>query len=77
MLEKLHLKKVLRNYKKNVFSGVPFKKFELSNLPTYNYAKTDSAADVSFVCLKNFKTGWRVSVVESYLSDITENFGFC
>ena len=29
--------KVLENYQKNVFSGVPFKSFELPNSPTYNY----------------------------------------
>ena len=40
-----------------VFSGVPFKKFELSNPPTYNYAKTNSAAYISFVCFENFKIG--------------------
>ena len=32
--------KVLGNYqKKNVFNNVTFKKFELSNPPTYNYAE--------------------------------------
>ena len=50
-------KKVLKKYQKNVFSSVPFKKFELSNPPTYNYAKTDSAANISFVCFENFKSG--------------------
>ena len=29
--------KVLEYYYKNVFSSAPLKKFELSNLPTYNY----------------------------------------
>ena len=32
--------KVLENYqKKNVFSSAPFKKFEICNPPTYNYAE--------------------------------------
>ena len=30
---------VLENYQKNVFSSVPFKKFELSNPATYNYTE--------------------------------------
>ena len=54
-----------------------FKKFELSNPPTYNYAKTDFAEDIFFVCFENFKIGWRASVVESYLNKVTETFGFC
>ena len=70
-------KKVLENYQKNVFSSVPFKKFELSNPPIYNYRKTDSAANVSFVCFENFKIGLRASVVQSHLSKVTETFGFC
>ena len=58
--KKTAVKKVLKNYQKNVFSRVAFKKFELSNPPTYNYAKTDSAANISLVCFENFKTGlWR------------------
>ena len=56
-VRKTAVKKVLQNYQKNVFSSVPFKKFELSNPPTYNYRKTDSAANISFVCFKNFKIG--------------------
>ena len=74
---KTAVKKVLKNYQKNVFSSVRFKKFELSNPPTYNYAKTDSATNISFVCFENFKIGRRASVVESYLSKDTESFGFC
>ena len=62
---KTAVKKILENYQKNVFSSVPFKKFELSNPPTYNYRKTDSAANNSFVCVENFKIGLRSSVVES------------
>ena len=76
MLEKL-LWEVLENYHKNVFSSVPFKKFELSNPPTYNYRKTDSATNISFVCFENFKIGLRASMVESHLSKVTETFGFC
>ena len=41
--------KVLENYQKNVFSSVPFEKFELSNPPTYNYLKTNSSTNISFV----------------------------
>ena len=74
---KTAVKKVLENYRKNVFSSVPFKKFEQSNLPTYNDGKTDSAANISFVFLENFKTVLRASVVESHLSKVTETFGFC
>ena len=49
----------------------------LSNPPTYNYRKTDSVANVSFVCFENFKIGLRASVVESHLSKAAETFGFC
>ena len=56
-VRKTAVKNVLKNYQKNVCSSVPFKKFELSNPPTYNYAKTDSAANISFVCFENFKIG--------------------
>ena len=73
MLEKLL--KVLQNYQKSVFSSVPFKKFELSNTPTNNYRKTDSAAIISFVRFKNFEIGLRAFVVESHLSKVTETFG--
>ena len=58
--------KVLENYQK-----------KLSNQPTYNYRKTDSTANISFVCFENFKNGLRASVVESRLSKVTETFGFC
>ena len=34
---KTAIKKVLENYQKNIFSSVPFKKFELSNPSTYSY----------------------------------------
>ena len=74
---KTAVKKVLQNYQKNVFSSVPFKKFELSNPPTYNYRKTDSAANISFVCFENFKIGLRASVVEPHLNKVTETYGFC
>ena len=74
---KTAVKKVLKNYQKNAFNSVPFKKFELSNPPTYNYAKTDSAANIPFVCFENFKIGRRASAVESYISKETETFGFC
>ena len=74
---KTAVKKVLENYQKNVFSSVPFKKFELANPPTLNYRKTDSTADISFVCFENFKIGLRTSVVVSHLSKVTETFGFC
>ena len=74
---KTAVKKVLENYQKSVFSSVPFKNFELSNPPTYNYRKTDSAANVSFVFFENFKIGLRASVMESHLRKVTETFGFC
>ena len=44
---KTAVKKVLQNYRKNVFSSVPFKKFERFNAPTYKYRKTESAANIS------------------------------
>ena len=75
MLEKLL--KVLKNYQKNVFSSVPFKKFEVLNTPTNNYRKTDSATIISFVRFENLEIGLTVSVVESHLSKVTETFGFC
>ena len=67
----------MQNYQENVFSNVPFKKFELFNIPTYNYRKTDSPAIISFVCFENFEIDLRTSVVESNLSQVTEPFGFC
>ena len=72
---KTTVKKVLENYQKNVFSSVPFEKFELSNPPTNNYRKTDSLENISFVCFENFKIGLRASVVESHLSKVTETWG--
>ena len=74
---KTTVRKVLQNYQKNVFSSVPFKKFELPNPSTYNYKKIDSAAIISFVCFENFEIDLRVSVVESHLSKVTETFEFC
>ena len=74
---KTAVKKVLKNYQKNVFSSALFKKFELSNPPTYSYAKTDSGANISFVGFENFKIGWRKSAVKSYLSKVAKIFGFC
>ena len=74
---KTAVKKVLQNYQKNISSSVPFKKFELSNPPTYKYRKTDSAAFISFVCFENLKIGLRASMVESHLSKVPETFGFC
>ena len=74
---KTAVKKVLKNYQKNIFSSVAFKKFELSNPLSHSYVKTDSGTSISFVCFENFKIGWRASVVESYLSKLTENFVFC
>ena len=74
---KTAVEKVLKSYQKNVFSSVSFKKFELSYPLIYNYAKTDSAANISFVCFENFKIGRRASMVESYLTKDTETFGFC
>ena len=73
---KTAVKKVLENYQKTVFISVPFKKFELSNPPTHNYKKNDSAANISFVFFENFEIGLRASVVESHLSKVTETFGF-
>ena len=72
MLEKLLLRKFCK-----IISSVPFKKFELSNRPTYNYRKTDPAAIISFICFENFEIGSRASVVESHLSKVTETFEFC
>ena len=67
----------MENYQKNVFISVPFKKFKLSNPPTYNYRKTDSTANISFFCFENPKIGLRASVVEPHLSKEAETFGFC
>ena len=55
------LKNVLQNYQKNVLSSIHFKIFELSNPPSYNYRKTDSAANISFVSFENFKIGLRAN----------------
>ena len=74
---KTTVKRVRENYQKNVFSSAPFKKFELSDPPTYDYTRTDSVANISFVCFKNIKGGWRVSLVESHLSKVMKTFVFC
>ena len=50
MLEKLLLRKVLENYQKNLFSSIPFKKFDLSNPPTFNYTE-NSLHRKCFLCL--------------------------
>ena len=60
---KTAVKKVFQNYQINVISSVPFKKFELSNPPTFNYRKTDSAANISFVYFENFKIGLRANFI--------------
>ena len=77
MLEKLLLRKFWKIIRKTSLVAFLLKKFELSSPPTYNYRKTDSAANISFVCFDNFKIGMRTSVVESQLSEVTETFGFC
>ena len=77
MLEKFTVKRVRENYQKNVFSSVPFKKLELFNPPTYDYTRTDSVANISFVCFENIKVGWRVSLVESHLSKVIKTFVLC
>ena len=42
MLGKTAALKVLGNSKKNAFSSVPFKEFELFNPPTYNSTVTEN-----------------------------------
>ena len=42
MLGKTAALKVPEIFKKNVFSSVPFKEFELSNPPTYNSTVTEN-----------------------------------
>ena len=75
-VRKTAIKKVLENFQKKVFSSVAFRKLELSNRPTYNNSKTDSTANISFVCFENFKIAWRSFVVESLFSKVTETSGF-
>ena len=58
---------------KNVFSSVPFKKFELPNPPTYNCTENWLHRKCSF-CL--FKIAGRASVVESHFRKVTETT-FC
>ena len=48
---KIAVMKVLENYQKNIFHSVPFKKFELSDPPTYNYAK-------NYVCSEKLQNCW-------------------
>ena len=72
---KATLKNVLQNYQKNVFSSVHFKIFELSNPPTYNYGKTDSAPNISFVSFENFKISLRTNFRFSKVGlKVTEKF---
>ena len=76
MLEKLLLRKFWKIIRKTSLVAFLLKKFKLSNPPIYNYRKTDSAANTSFLCFENFKIGLRASVVEPHLSKVTEPFGF-
>ena len=46
--------KVFENSQKKVLSSVPFKQFDLLNLPTYNHTESDSAAKISRECSENF-----------------------
>ena len=43
-----------RKFQKNVLSSVPFKQFDLSNLPTYNRTEAGSTAKISRECCENF-----------------------
>ena len=69
---KLLLWKFWKIIEENVFNSVHFKKFELSNPPTYNYAE-----GVSFVVLRNFKIAERASVVKSHFGKVREISAFC
>ena len=52
-LEKTAVLKVSGNFQKNVFFGVPFNQFELSNLPRIPILETVSAANVSWELLNS------------------------
>ena len=51
-LEKTVVLKVSGNFRKNLFFGVSFKQFELSNLPPIAILETDSVANVSWEWLQ-------------------------
>ena len=61
MFRKTAVLKVLEKSQKNFFSSVPLKRFELSNLPTYNYTEIWPI----------FKIAGSASVVESWFSEVT------
>ena len=60
MLEKLLLRKFCKIIRKTPLVAFILKKFELSNPPTYNYRKTESAANTSLF-LSRIKIGLRAN----------------
>ena len=77
MLEKLLLRKFWKIIRKTSLVTFLLKYSDCPIQPPYNYRKTDSAANISFVCFENFKIGLTASMVRSHLSKVTETFGFC
>ena len=70
--------KVLENYQKNIFISVPFKKFELSNLPAYNYSKNWLHRKCFlFYAPRIFEIAVRASVVQPLFSKVMEKSVFC
>ena len=78
MSEKLLLWKFRKITQKNVFSSVPFKKFGLSNPPTYNFSENWFHQKYFLFLFREFSEllGERLSVVESLFRKVTETSPF-
>lgn len=50
--------KISEDNQKNVFSGVLFEQFELSNLPPITMLKADSTENISCECSENLQNCW-------------------
>ena len=72
-VRKTTVRKVLENYYKNIFSSVPFKKFELSNLQR----KLAPPQVFPLYAPRIFEIAVRVSVVQSLFSKVMEASVFC
>ena len=72
-VRKTTVTKVLENYYKNIFSSVPFKKFELSNLQR----KLAPPQVFPLYAPRIFEIAVRVSVVQSLFSKVMEASVFC
>ena len=70
--------KVLKNYRKNVFSSVPFKKVQtIQSTHLQPYGKLSPPQVFVFFIWRIFEIAGRASVVESLLGKVTKTYAFC